>query len=113
MDPDLLAGLRALVDQRRLRIVARLAEGPADVDSLAADLRQPLPSVRRPVDVLVRAGLVEARAEGAGSGTVFAARMDRVGALGRELAALERSAQGLAAVPGGAWPHDGESLAET
>jgi hypothetical protein len=39
--------------------------------------------------------------------------MDRIGGLGRALAVMERESQGLAGVPGGAWPHHGESLAVT
>jgi len=111
MDPEVLAGLRALVDQHRLRIVARAASGEVDVDTLAFDLRQPVPAIRRHLDVLVAAGLVERR--GDGRRDVYAARLDRVGALGRELAALSREAGGFTTETGGAWPHDGESLAET
>ncbi len=36
-----------------------------------------------------------------------------MGALGRALAALDRAAHGRVDIPGGAWPHDGESLTET
>jgi hypothetical protein len=43
----------------------------------------------------------------------FGARLDRVGRLGRELATLEREAAGTATGPEGAWPHDGEPLADT
>ena len=59
MDADLLAGLRALVDTNRLRIVARVGARPASLDDLAMELRQPVPSVARQVDVLMAAGLVE------------------------------------------------------
>ena len=112
MDADLLAGLRALVDQHRLRIVARLAVSPDTAESLAADLRQPVPSIRRHLELLEAAGLVERRAEPQGS-VVFGARLDRVGALGRGLATLEREAQDLEGLPGGAWPHDGEPFEAT
>ncbi len=113
MDPDLLAGLRALVDQHRLRIVARAAASPVDAETLARELRQPVAAIRRHVEVLVGAGLLERRAAADGGRELVAARMDRVGAMGRALAGLEREAQGFGAVPGGAWPHDGESLAAT
>jgi hypothetical protein len=113
MDADLLAGLRALVDQHRLRIVARLAAGPAGVEALAAELRQPVPAVRRHLEVLAEAGLVERLAARGEAGETFRARMDRVGRLGRDLASLEREASGTATGPGGAWPHDGEPLADT
>src|SRR5262245_22776060 len=112
MDPDLLAGLRALVDQHRLRIVARAAASPVDTDTLAAELRQPVPSIRRHLEVLLAAGLVERREDAAGR-EVYAARLDRVGALGRGLSALDREAQGFDALPGGVWPHEGEPLEAT
>jgi hypothetical protein len=110
MDADLLAGLRALVDQHRLRIVARLAASAADAEVLAAELRQPIPAVRRHLEILADAGLVQAQPDRPGT---FVARLDRVGALGRGLAVLGREAGGAVGVPAGAWPHDGESLEAT
>lgn len=109
MDETLLAGLRALVDQHRLRIVARLATKPADAETLAAELRQPVPAIRRHLQTLAAAGLVEER-EAPGA---WGARMDRVGELGRSLAALEAEAAGRSTDPAGEWPHDGEPLADT
>jgi len=117
-----MAGLRALMDMQRLRIVARLASRPTDANTLAAELRQPIPAIRRHLDVLVAARLVEVQGAGlAGPGAGqaagpegFAARPDRVGELARALSAMEREASGLALHgPDGAWPHDGESLADT
>jgi hypothetical protein len=113
MDPDLLFALRALVDQHRLRIVARGAVRPVDVDTLAAELRQPVPSVRRHIQALVRAGLLERRGNAAAAPETYAARMDRVGELGRALAAIEREAAGTPVDPDGEWPHDGEPLTAT
>jgi hypothetical protein len=113
MDPDLLFGLRALVDQTRLRIVARAAAEPVDAETLARELRQPLAAIRRHLQALTTAGLVDRRADADGAPEAYVARFDRVGALGRGLAALEREGQGLEAVPGGAWPHEGEPLADT
>ena len=112
MDAELLSGLRALADLQRLRLVARLADGPADAQRLADELRLPLPAVRRQLETLAQAGLVEARPEPPGA---WAARPDRIGELGRGLAALRREAELAGAVepPGGAWPHDGEPLADT
>ena len=112
MDAELLASLRALVDANRLRIVGRLAGGPAQAQALADELRLPLPMVRKQLDALVRAGIVEARPDAPGK---FAARADRIGELARGLAALQREAEADGAVlpPDGAWPHDGEPLAET
>ena len=43
MDADTLTGLRALVDRHRLRILGRLASRPADPETLAAELRLPVP----------------------------------------------------------------------
>ncbi len=111
MDTDLLAGLRALVDTNRLRIVARVGARPASLDDLAMELRQPVPSVARQVDVLLAAGLVERTGD---RHDTLRARWDRVGELAKALATLEADGSAGAA-PGadGAWPHDGETLAET
>ena len=110
MDETTLIGLRALVDAHRLRIVARLAARPADAETLAGELRQPVPSIRRHLQVLVDAGLAEERADARGT---FVARLDRVGELGRALATLDAEASGRTTGPEGEWPHDGESLADT
>jgi hypothetical protein len=110
VDETLLAGLRALVDANRLRIVARLATRPVDAETLARELRQPVPTIRRHLRVLVEAGLAEERADAPGT---FGARLDRVGELGRALAALEAEASGRTTGPHGEWLHDGEPLADT
>src|SRR5918993_833119 len=112
MDAELLASLRALVDANRVRIVGRLAGGPAQAQALADELRLPLPMVRKQLDALVRAGIVEARPDAPGT---FAARVDRIGELGRGLAALQREAAADGAVlpPDGAWQHDGQPPAGT
>jgi hypothetical protein len=110
MDAETLTGLRAIVDGHRIRILGRLATRPADPEALAAELRLPIHLVRKQLEVLAHAGLVEASADRPGA---FAVRMDRVGLLGRELATLEREAAGTATGPDGAWPHDGEPLVDT
>jgi hypothetical protein len=111
MNPSELVALRALADIARIRILGRLAARPADPETLAAELRLPLPVVARQVEVLVAAGLAERLEPG---GRLVTARADRVGALGKALAALERSAAGLGdAGSEGAWPHEGEPLAAT
>ena len=110
MDAELLTGLRALVDQHRLRIVGRLATGPADPETLARELRMPVHLVRKQLEVLAQAGLVEPRRDRPGT---LGVRLDRVGHLGRELAMMDREAEGLPGTPGGAWPHEGEPLADT
>ena len=112
IDEGTLLVLRALVDGTRLRIVARLAAGAADAGTLAAELRQPVTAVSRSLEMLVRAGLVERLGDRPGA---FGARLDRVGELARALASYERAAAEAsgAAGPAGAWPHQGEPLADT
>jgi hypothetical protein len=110
MDPRLLAGLRALVDAQRLRMLARLAAGPTDAATIAAELHQPLSGIRRHLDTLRRAGLVEARPGEPGR---FGARLDRVGELALALAALQAEADGRPIGAEGEWPHDGEPPAAT
>ena len=109
---DVLHALRALVDPGRIRLLGLLATRPSAADALAADVRRPLPAVRRDLDALETAGLVERRATA--TGEVHALRPDRIGALAAALAAFERETAGHGAAPrGGAWPHDGESLDAT
>ena len=48
-------------------------------ETLAGELRQPIPTIRRHLQVLVDAGLAEERADNPGT---FGARLDRVGELG-------------------------------
>jgi hypothetical protein len=110
MDETTLTGLRALVDGTRLRIVARLATRPADAETLAGELRQPVPAIRRHLALLVAAGLAEERGDAPG---VFGARLDRVGELGRSLAAMDAEAAGRPFGDDGEWPHEGEPLADT
>ena len=110
MDAETLTGLRAIVDGHRIRILGRLATRPAAPETLAGELRLPVHMVRKQLEVLAHAGFVEASADQPGA---FAARLDRVGLLGRELATLEREAAGTMTGPEGAWPHDGEPLADT
>lgn len=110
MDAETLTGLRAIVDGHRIRILGRLATRPADPEALAAELRLPIHLVRKQLEVLAHAGLVEPSADQPGA---YGARLDRIGLLGRELATLEREAAGTATGPEGAWPHDGEPLADT
>ena len=97
MDAEQLTGLRALVDQHRLRIVGRLATAPADPQTLARELKLPEHLVRKQLEVLAHAGLVEPRSDRPGT---LGVRMDRIGGLGRALAVMEREAQGLPGIPG-------------
>lgn len=108
--------LRALVDGTRLRIVARLATKPTDAETLAAELRVPVPFLNRNLETLIRAGLVERRKDRPGT---YGARLDRVGELGRALASMEAAAAGVTPASGGGiglqgtWPHAGEPLEDT
>jgi hypothetical protein len=114
VDPELVAELRALVDQHRLRIIARLADRPADVGTLASELRLPVPAVRRHLEILADVGLVERLPGIAAAFESFGARMDRVGRLGRELAVLAGAVAVSDVVgPRGTWPHGGEPLEAT
>ena len=109
---DILQALRALVDPGRIRLLGLLAARPSAVDALAAEVRRPVPAVRRDLDALETAGMVERRATSAGE--VHALRPDRIGAVGAALAAYDRETAGLGAIPrGGDWPHDGEPLEAT
>ena len=111
MDPDLLAGIRALVDTNRLRIVARVGGRPASIEDLAMELRQSVPAIARQVEVLITAGLVERTGDRHDN---LRARWDRVGELARALAELEPDGAGHASDPAdGPWPHEGESYAAT
>jgi len=57
--PDTLSSaFAALADPTRRAILARLAEGPATVNELAAPLPLSLPAVSRHIKVLERAGLI-------------------------------------------------------
>jgi hypothetical protein len=107
MDSDLLAAIRAVVDPSRIRLLGLLADRPADAAALAATVRRPVAAVRRDLDVLILNGVVEDR------GGSLTLRTDRLGAIARALAELDRETAGLDAVRGGAWPHDGEPLEAT
>jgi DNA-binding transcriptional ArsR family regulator len=84
MDHDLLDPLKALADPNRLRIAGACGSARRTVTQLAAELQLPEPAVRRHLDRLVAAGLVET-----GPDATFALRVAAIHALGRRLAALE------------------------
>jgi DNA-binding transcriptional ArsR family regulator len=110
VDPEMLAGLRSLVDLGRIQVLAAVARRPRTVAEIAEVVGMPAPAVGRQLDSLVQSGLVEvragtARAEGAeGAGrraddARYFARADRVGTLARHLAELERAAGARAPNP--------------
>jgi DNA-binding transcriptional ArsR family regulator len=88
LDAATLAALRALADPARLRILGLLAGSPMTREALAAGVGQPAPALVRPLERLIAAELVEARP--AKGGARFALRADRIGAIARRLAALDR-----------------------
>jgi DNA-binding transcriptional ArsR family regulator len=51
--------LRSIADESRVRLLARLKEGPANVTALAADLEIAQASVSKHLAVLKQAGLVD------------------------------------------------------
>jgi hypothetical protein len=69
-----------------------------------------VPAIRRHLGVLVAAGLAEERSDMPG---LFGARLDRLGELGRSLAAMDAEAAGRPFGDEGEWPHAGEPLADT
>lgn len=56
--------LRALAHPRRLQIMHRLADGPAEVGALAAELGMSQPNVSQHLAVMRAAGVVEAERTG-------------------------------------------------
>jgi hypothetical protein len=90
MDHDMLTALRALADPTRLRLAGRLAGAPATESDLAAALGLSGATVRRQLSKLVDAGLVAVTDDG--HGVRHALRSEAIGALARQLAALEPDA---------------------
>jgi len=103
MDPDLLPALKALSDAQRLRIVGRLAGGPATLEVLAGELELPLAVVVRHVRVLRSVGLVGP--DGPGRAAALVLRLDALQGIGRRLDELEHGSD-RSSLPG----PDGESL---
>ena len=64
MADDLDRTFSALADPTRRAILARLAEGEATVNELAAPFPMSLPAISRHLKVLERAGLIERGREG-------------------------------------------------
>ena len=83
MDHDVLDAMKALADPNRLRVAGACAEAARTVAQLADDLDLPQPAVRRHLDRLVAAGLVESQPGGG-----FRLYVAGVHALGRRLAAI-------------------------
>ena len=105
MDHDTLRSLQALTDAARLRLVGRLAGGPATTDQLVRELGMPIRSAVRHLELLRDAGVVTAT--GDPPRRTWAIRIETLQRAGRHLAQLERS--GDVAAPGLEGP-DGEPL---
>ena len=128
MDHDVLVALKALADPNRLRVAGACAADSRTVSQLASELAMPEPAVRRHLERLIAAGLIEAvdataagapaatavdadapaapaapaaeAASAARSGARYALRVDVVHALGRRLAAIEDDAGSVSDVSG-------------
>lgn len=90
LDGNALAVLRALADPTRLRVAGALAARPRTREALAAELGWSVAALVRPLETLIRAGLVEARPSP--SGPLLHLRGDRLGAAARALADLDPEA---------------------
>ena len=60
MDHDVLVALKALADPNRLRVAGACAADSRTVSQLASELAMPEPAVRRHLERLIAAGLIEA-----------------------------------------------------
>ena len=98
MDEDLLATLKALSDASRLRIVGLLAARPHAVEELAAAVQLTPGTVVHHLKRLEAAGLVDSKPHH--PYVVYALRIERLHALGRQLGALERAREEVAVLPG-------------
>ena len=107
MDPALASRLKAFVDPDRLRILGRLADGPATSLDLAGELDLPPATVARHVRRLVEAGLVGA---GAGRSGLLTLRLDALHDLGRVLDRLETGTGPSGTPAGGASPEAAKVL---
>lgn len=83
MDHDLLVALKALADPNRLRVAAACAEGPRTAPQIAAELRMADPAVRRHLERLVAAGLVDST-----STTGYTLQVAALHSVGRRLSAI-------------------------
>ena len=90
MDHELLLALKALADPNRLRVAGACAGAPRTAPELSAELRMPEPAIRRHLDRLVAAGLVEITPAGDDQPIArYSLRVDAIHAVGRRLGAIE------------------------
>src|SRR5689334_24697328 len=86
---ELLSFFKALVDDKRLKIVGLLAHGPSPVEPLAVQLKRKPSAVTRDLVELIEAGLV--MVVSTGPMTRYALRLDALHALAAQLLAREDS----------------------
>jgi len=98
MDQDLLTTLKALSDASRLRIVGLLAARPYSVEELAAALDLSPGTVVHHLKRLRAAGLVDSRASH--PYVEYSLRLERLHAVGRQLAELEGTTEQVVLRPG-------------
>jgi DNA-binding HxlR family transcriptional regulator len=96
MPDHLIRTLKALADPMRVRLLGRLIEAPMSANDLAAQLGIPPTAIGRHLRRLAEAELA---ARPVAPGGAWAARLDRLAELGRELERLEHP--GSAAGDGG------------
>jgi DNA-binding HxlR family transcriptional regulator len=104
MDPQLLEALRALADASRLRLVGLLSGRPMAVEELAAASGLSAGTVVHHLKRLQAAGLVQATPRH--PYVEYSLRVDRLQAVSKELAGLERADEAGDRLPG----PTGESL---
>jgi DNA-binding transcriptional ArsR family regulator len=98
MDHDLLEALHALTDPTRLRVIGRLAAGPAGEADLGRELDLAPGLVRHHLERLTDVGLV--RRDVAGSTARYALRVDALNDVARRLAQLRSGPAGGPPAPG-------------
>ncbi|MBX3045661.1 MAG: metalloregulator ArsR/SmtB family transcription factor [Anaerolineales bacterium] len=84
---DLLEFFKALAEPKRLKIAGILAQSPHAVEELASLLQLSEPTVSHHLNILARAGLVRARAEGHYS--IYELRTDRLEYMAERLLAKD------------------------
>jgi ArsR family transcriptional regulator, arsenate/arsenite/antimonite-responsive transcriptional repressor len=98
MDPQLLEALRALADASRLRLVGLVSARPMAVEELAAASGLSAGTVVHHLKRLEAAGLVESTPRR--PYVEYALRVDRLAAVSRQLASLERADEAGDELPG-------------
>ena len=104
MDPQLLEALRALADASRLRLVGLLSARPMAVEELAAASGLSAGTIVHHLKRLEAAGLVESAPRR--PYVEYSLRVDRLQAVSKQLAGLERADEAGDELPG----PDGQSL---